>query len=152
MQALHRGGRLRVEMETVMKPSMEDLLYAIRQLANQADFSGYDARTVKAIELAFQEPSQVDRPPTVPDSIKALRTALTEGLRAPPKWHIEARFRRPDGTERVEDLGVHEALVGRKAKAQAIARHAGRMGWRAGKRGAITTGWSFRIHLAKETP
>lgn len=32
---------------------VEDLLHAVRQLANQADYSGYDKRTIRAIELAF---------------------------------------------------------------------------------------------------
>lgn len=66
------------------------------------------------------------------------------------KWQIVARLRRPDGSERVEDLGVHEASTGQRAKKKAIALHAGRMGWRGGKNGPITGKWTFRITSAKK--
>lgn len=74
---------------------------------------------------------------------------MSQTLRVPARWRIVATFRKPDGSVRVEDLGVHEALVGRKAKARALMFHAGRMGWRMGKRGPVTTGWSFKISLEK---
>lgn len=61
-------------------------------------------------------------------------------IREPSRYRITAILRRADGSERIEDLGVHEALVGRKAKERAIYMHAGRLG--SDKR-------AFRIALEK---
>lgn len=66
------------------------------------------------------------------------------------RYRVTATLRLRDGYERVEDLGVHEATMGRKAKARAIAMHAGRMGWRSTTRGINTRGWTFRIELVKD--
>lgn len=69
--------------------------------------------------------------------------------RQPSRYRIVATLRLADGSERVEDLGVHKAFIGRKAKAKAIYLHAGRMGWRMGRRGPNTGKWTFRITLEK---
>ena len=69
-------------------------------------------------------------------------------LREPAKYRITAFLKRPDGSERVEDLGEHEAFVSLKAKNKAIALHAGRMGWLSTRRGYNTGKWLFKIELA----
>lgn len=66
---------------------------------------------------------------------------------AMPRWHITTRLRLADGSFREEDLGVHAAWVGHRAKSRAIAMHAGRMGWPGGRRGPKTGKWIFRIEL-----
>ena len=59
-------------------------------------------------------------------------------------------FRCPAGLVRAEDLGVHEASTGQRAKRRAQNLHAGRLGWLGGPRGpSIPKGWSFKIALVK---
>jgi len=65
------------------------------------------------------------------------------------KYRITATLKKLDGSEQVEDLGLHEALVGHKAKSKAIAIHAGRMGWKSKRYGYNTGKWTFRIKLEK---
>lgn len=76
--------------------------------------------------------------------------------RPPTKYRIFAiRRSGPKRGERV-DLGVFEAYVGHKAKGQAVAAWAKRMGWAKLKERSRTTGlsydvrgWTFRIQLVK---
>jgi hypothetical protein len=66
------------------------------------------------------------------------------------RYQITATFRHPDGSARTEDLGVHEASTGQRAKRRAQNLHAGRLGWFGGPRGPnIPKGWSFKITLVK---
>lgn len=81
------------------------------------------------------------------------KNAESQATRRPPtKYRITALRR--NGERRV--LGDYEAFVGHRAKAQAIAAWAERLGWRKLKRPSRVTGlnhdvsgWTFKIELAK---
>ena len=65
-------------------------------------------------------------------------------------YQITATLRRPDGSVLTEDLGIHEATTGQRAKRHAQNLHAGRLGWLSSPRGPrIPKGWSFKIALVK---
>lgn len=66
------------------------------------------------------------------------------------RYQITATLRYPDGSVRVEDLGVHEASTGQRAKRRAQNLHASRLGWLGGPHGLrIPKGWSFKISLVR---
>ena len=64
-------------------------------------------------------------------------------------WRITALLRLADGTDRIEDLGVHEAATSDKARDKARALHASRLGWRRTRNGWAMGGrWRFRRTLS----
>jgi hypothetical protein len=73
---------------------------------------------------------------------------MSTAPREPAKYHVTAFLKRRDGSDRVEDLGEHEALLGTKAKDKAIALHAERLGWHKDRHGYVTSGWRFEVKLA----
>lgn len=69
-------------------------------------------------------------------------------LQKSTRWHVTATLKR-GGFEVVEDLGIHEASVGHKAKTAAIVLHADRLGLKTRRRGGISPGkWTFKVTLA----